>query len=397
MKTGVGGFQPQRLTQAREALGLTKVALATLVNVSSATVTQWESGKQNPQEDKLQALASALGQASHWFLKPVHESVNGAYFYRALSAATKGGRTVTKTKLNWIIELSQSLEKFVDWPKYKLPALDKPFTSISDEEIEEMALEYRNVAGLGSGPIKDLMLSAESSGVICARSEIGYDKLDGLSNWNFDDQRAYILLASDKDNGIRSRFDLAHEIGHMVLHRSMPVEKLTIQNHKEIERQANLFASSLLLPESGFAKELNSPTLETFLTLKPRWKVSMAAMIFRAHSLGILTDLQYSNLYKNLSAKGWRSKEPYDEQVRPEKPKLLHRAVDMLVNAGMSKADLLEILGLQESMIEEFADLPKGFFSDNIDVDNLLAFKKINMESNQSNKFIGNNIYKFER
>lgn len=254
MKIGVGGFQPSRLTQAREALGIPKVALATLVNVSSATVSQWESGKQNPQEDKLRAIAAALGQDVHWFLKPVVESSSTPYFYRTLSAATKTGRVVTKTKIDWLIEISTSLESFLDWPSLNVPEVDKPFTAISDSEIEELAIEYRDKAGLGMGPIKDLMLAVESSGVICSRTEIGFDKLDGLSNRVVSGDRAYILLASDKDNGIRSRFDLAHELGHIVLHKCVQSGQFTVNNLKEIERQANLFASCLLLPAESFCK-----------------------------------------------------------------------------------------------------------------------------------------------
>lgn len=375
MKIGVGGFQPSRLTQAREALGIPKVALATLVNVSSATVSQWESGKQNPQEDKLRAIAAALGQDVHWFLKPVVESSSTPYFYRTLSAATKTGRVVTKTKIDWLIEISTSLESFLDWPSLNVPEVDKPFTAISDSEIEELAIEYRDKAGLGMGPIKDLMLAVESSGVICSRTEIGFDKLDGLSNRVVSGDRAYILLASDKDNGIRSRFDLAHELGHIVLHKCVQSGQFTVNNLKEIERQANLFASCLLLPAESFAKDLRNPTLETFLTLKPRWKVSIAAMIYRAHQLNIITDMQYSNLYKNLSARGWRLKEPYDDQVKPERPRLLHRAVDMLVSAGVGKSELLDTIGFTAKIVEDLVGIPNGYFSEEQNIDNLLTFR----------------------
>ncbi|MBE4575516.1 hypothetical protein BOO36_17070 [Vibrio navarrensis] len=375
MKIGVGGFQPSRLTQAREALGIPKVALATLVNVSSATVSQWESGKQNPQEDKLRAIAAALGQDVHWFLKPVVEGSSTPYFFRSLSAATKTGRVVTKTKLDWLIEISTSLESFLDWPSLSVPEIDKPFTAISDSEIEELAIAYREKAGLGLGPIKDLMLAVESSGIICSRTEIGFDKLDGLSNRIVSGDRAYILLASDKDNGIRSRFDLAHELGHIVLHRGVKSGQFTTSNLKEIERQANLFASSLLLPAESFARDLRNPTLETFLTLKPRWKVSIAAMIYRAHQLNIITDMQYSNLYKNLSARGWRMREPYDDQVKPERSRLLHRAVDMLVTAGIGKSELLETIGFTPSIVEDLVGMPKGYFTEDQSIDNLLTFR----------------------
>jgi len=398
MKIGVGGFQQLRLTQAREALGITKVALATLVGVSSATITQWESGKQNPQEDKLRAVAAALGQDTHWFLNPVKESSPNPYFFRSLAASTKTGRTVTKTKLDWLAEISGSLEAFLDWPSLNLPSVNKSFKAISDSEIEGLAIDYRRIAGLGLGPIKDLMLAVESTGIICARTEIGFDKLDGLSNWHVDG-RPYILLASDKENSIRSRFDLAHELGHSILHRCIPPEQFTTINLKEIERQANLFASSLLLPSESFARELRKPTLETFLTLKPRWKVSIAAMIYRSRQLDIITDLQYSNLYKNLSARGWRLKEPYDDQVQPESPRLLQRAIDMLTNAGMSKSEVLENIGFTSRIIESLVGLPTDYFSEKKNLDNLLAFRSNSLTRKLNSKGLPSeeNIYLFKR
>lgn len=375
MKTGVGGFQSYRLTQAREALGLTKVALATLVNVSGATITQWETGKQNPQEDKLQLLANALGQSTHWFLKPVPNESHSPYFFRSLTAATKSGRTATRVKLDWLAEISSTLERYVDWPVLNLPFSNKSVSAISDLEVEELALKFRDTMKLGQGPIKDLMLAVESAGIICGRSEIGFDKLDGLSNWQAENERAYILLSTDKQNAIRSRFDLAHELGHIILHKNVTVDFVTPVTHKEIERQANLFAGALLMPATSFARDINKPTLETFLTLKPRWKVSIAAMIYRAYQLDIITELQKSNLYKNLSAKGWRLKEPYDDQVRSEKPRLLSRACNMLIEAGMTKDDLLDHLGLKANVIEELCELPEHFFSFAPVDNNLITFR----------------------
>jgi len=400
MKTGVGGFQSFRLTQAREALGLTKVALATLVNVSGATVTQWENGSQNPQEDKLQSLATSLGQSTHWFLRESTTLDHTPYFYRSLSSATKTGRIATKTKLNWLIELSNVFQKYVDWPAINLPNSSKQFNSLSDIDIELIAQDFRVNMNLGTGPIKDLTLAVESAGIVCARSEIGFDKLDGLSNWQHGFNRAYILLSSDKQNAIRSRFDLAHELGHMILHKNILIESLNSTNHKEIERQADLFAGSLLMPAESFAKDIRRPTLETFLTLKPRWKVSIAAMIFRAHQLDLINDLQKANLYKNLSSKGWRLKEPYDDQLIPESPRLLSRAANMLIAAGINKNDLLDQLGLPASLVESLCCLPKGFFDDSMANDNLLQFRtKSVVKSTSDKKIVGtsNNIFELGR
>ena len=74
--------------------------------------------------------------------------------------------------------------------------------------------------------------------------------------------RPLILLSADKDSGYRSRFDLAHEIGHLVLHRH--IQRTTDSaRHKLMEQQAHHFAGEFLLPAETFASEvLVPPTLD---------------------------------------------------------------------------------------------------------------------------------------
>ena len=364
------------MTQARESLGLTKVALATLVNVSGPTITNWESGKQNPEEEKLRALSTALNQPVHWFLREKPPSCQTPYFYRSLSAATKVAREATRTKLDWMAELSLVFNQWLQWPMVRVPVSTKHFLSLSDEDIELLALQFRERLNLGTGPIKDIVLAAENAGIICARGEVGHNKMDGVSHWHQYSERPYIFLASDKGNGVRSRFDTAHEIGHVVLHKDVNLSEHNQTYIKEIERQADLFAGALLLPAETFAKELGRPTLETFLALKPRWKVSIAAMIYRAWQLDIISDLQKSNLYKRLSAKRWRIKEPYDDEVPFEKPRLLPRAVYMLVDQGLfTKETLLDKLGLSAGVCETLCSLPAGYFRDIPLEDNLVTLR----------------------
>jgi Zn-dependent peptidase ImmA (M78 family) len=88
-------------------------------------------------------------------------------------------------------------------------------------------------------------------------------------------------------------FDALHELGHLLLHRKMD-KKIFRDNilYKTVEDQCHRFASAFLLPRSGFCRELWAPTLDGFMTLKPRWKVSVAAMAKRCEELGILDEPQ---------------------------------------------------------------------------------------------------------
>lgn len=387
MRTGVNSFQASRLTQARESLGLTKVALASSLEVSQATITNWEAGKQFPEEVKLRNLSLILKMPVHWFLREQPYSGDGAYFFRSMASASKTARLMTSTRLDWMAEMSGTFQQWINWPEVSVPCSEHHFQNLSDEEIELLAEQTRSAARVGSGPVSDVVLAMENCGIICARDEIGFTKMDGVSHWSPLDNRPYVFLSNDKSNGIRSRFDAAHELAHVVLHRHVTPEEQK-QHHKEIERQADLFASCFLLPAASFAKEVVSrPAVETLLAIKPRWKVSIAAMIMRCYQLHLIDDRQKTNLFKRLSAKSWRIQEPYDDHVQFELPRLLPRAAHMLVDQGvLSKADLLEELAFSATICESLCSLAPGFFRDAPpDIDNLVELKASGSHSIRSN------------
>lgn len=366
MRAGVTGFQPLRLTQAREARGLTKVALAAMVERSSPTLTKWESGDTLPEADSLERLSKALNCPESWFLTNVPEYGGSPYFFRSNATATKEARCVARVRIQWLQDISLRLQEYIDWPVANVPHLrEKDFNTITEATVEEMALQCRQAWGLGLGPVSDMLLALENAGVVCCREEIGYSQMDGLSHWCEADGRPYVYLAADKANYFRSRFDAAHELGHLVLHRYIKEVEFN-KKYKEIEGQAHLFAGAFLLPAESFSLEITSwPTLDTFLSLKKRWKVSVAAMIVRAKQLGIISDEYSARLWKNYSGRGWRRGEPLDMDVPAESSRLLPRAIEMIVGSNvLSKDALRDYLGLAQSDLELLCNLPCGYFKD---------------------------------
>ena len=120
---------------------------------------------------------------------------------------------------------------------------------------------------------------------------------------------------------------MSHELGHMILHRRVPRQIFSEKAiFKSIERQADRFAGAFILPESTFSCEfLSPPTLDLFRSLKPKWKASIQFMIMRLCDLGIITPERKAQLFVNLTARGWRRKEPMDDSIKPEEPRLLKR------------------------------------------------------------------------
>jgi Zn-dependent peptidase ImmA (M78 family) len=133
---------------------------------------------------------------------------------------------------------------------------------------------------------------------------------------------------------------------------------------KLIEREADRFASAFLLPRKSFPAEVFTTRLDSFVSLKQRWKVSIQAMVYRCKQLGIFDEDQVTNLYKQISARRWRTREPLDDTLPLEQPRILRRAVEMVVSAGRKFADEIATdLQMAKSLIAELCNLPKEFFS----------------------------------
>jgi Zn-dependent peptidase ImmA (M78 family)/DNA-binding XRE family transcriptional regulator len=363
MRQGVSGFQGARLTQAREGRGMTQSMLATLIGRSSTAVSRWEKGEQLPESDALESLERQLAIPSAWFLKSMPEYGKTPYFFRSKVVITRSARNIARTRLEFTQEISQTLQEWVEWPSVNVPSFAATdYLKFSDKDIESIALDVRKHWKLGLGPISDMILVLENAGIVISREEIGYSNMDGVSKWFAPDERPYIFLATDKRNSVRQRFDAAHELAHLVLHRYLGDIEFNAR-YAEIERQANLFAGIFLLPDESFSAEISMPSLDTFVALKTRWKTSVGAMISRAKQLDIITEDYATRLWKNYSARGWRRGEPGDDQTPFEESRLMRRAVNLLIDeGGFDRARIVAEIGLFEQDIERLCGLPEGFF-----------------------------------
>lgn len=366
MRSGVPGFRPERLIEARAARGLTQVALGDLSGRRSSSISRWEAGEQLPEPDALQAVARGLNLPVSFFLSQPVEHGPAPLFARSMAATAKAVRARVGARLRWAQDVALYLQESLDLPVPRVPTIGVcDFREIRDEDIERMALECRSTWGLGLGPISDVLLVMENAGIIVVKERIDDGNMDGLSNWSAADNRPYVFLATDKQTCARSRMDAAHELGHLVLHAGLTERALyDAAAFKEIERQAFAFAGAFLLPAESFGAEVWSPSLPAFTSLKARWKVSVGAMIMRCANLGIVDDEAKQRLFKHYSAKGWRKEEPLDRELVPEQPRLLSRSIRLLCDENVfTRMELLDILRLPAHDVESICGLPNGYFS----------------------------------
>ena len=285
-----------------------------------------------------------------------------------MSAATKTARLCAVSKYDWLLDITRYLREFVPLPEINFPNFDVPSDPIflDNEKIEDIANGTRKYWGLGFGPISNIVQLLENNGAVVVRQLLGARTLDAFSNWGKDDtMRPYFILGKEKMSAVRSRFDLAHELGHLVLHYHVDAEKLRNKTtFKLIESQANYFASAFLLPEQTFSKEtLFAPNLEMLVALKSKWRVSVAAMVKRLRQLGLISQERERRLFINISRRHWRTKEPLDDELEIETPTVLKKAFDILVAKNIiDQHGLTMTLGLHIEDIERAIGMP-GYFS----------------------------------
>lgn len=361
---------PARLTEARLAARMTQTELAETVGVSRQSISTYELGTKAPEPETMQRLARALAQPIAFFTKPEHAAFGAfsANFFRKIGSDTKRRNQACEVLSRWFTASVHAFDDMANLPLVDIPQFeprDSTRSSYDEDEIEEYAETVRHHFGLGLGPISNVIRLLEVKGVSICRLEIPGENIEAFSYWSGD--RPFIFLASDKKSAARARFDVAHELGHLCLHRWVTSAEIEDASRlKEIEAEANRFAGAFLLPRKSFPNEVYSPRAEGFISLKRRWKVAIQAMVYRCKDLGLFDESQVTNLYKQISYKRWRTVEPLDGPggLSLEKPTLLRTIVELILQRGRATSDeLCAKVALAPDIIEQMWGLDSGTLS----------------------------------
>lgn len=360
---------PGRLRAARIAKRMNQAELGSALGKTRQIVSAYEQGEKSPEGATMKSIAEVLGQPISYFTSPEREGFGpfGPRFYRAIGPETKRRNLMCDVYADWQVQIARYLDDLIVYPPLLLPEIapEQGEIGYDEEEIEEAAAACRKIWGLGNGPISNVLSLAESKGIITTRLVMEGERVEAFSFWN--GPRPFIFLASEKNSAARARFDVAHEIGHLVLHRGVgPEDICEPKTLKRLEAEANRFAGALLLPRESFPSEVFTTRLDAFVELKVRWKVAIQAMVYRCKDLGIFDEFQITNLYKQISARKWRTQEPLDDpNVLPiEQPKLLRNAVELLLSAGRKSASDFRVeLSLATNVVEVLCNLNVGALS----------------------------------
>ena len=288
-------FNGNRLKSARQYRGLTVEELSQKINVSKQTISQYENGIiENVPFDKILSLSNQLDFPYHYFIQKSKSSVRtGTTYFRSLMKTSKKYRTAQIVKMEHLAEVYAFLNEYIDFP-----ALNLPDWIGSVESPAEAAYALREFWNLGNKPIDNIVRTVEQNGILVTTFATDTDDIDAFSQFvELDGSEIYVIaLSSNKESAARINFDVAHELGHIILHEwSEDEDNITRETFKNKEKEANEFAAAFLLPEKEFGREvaLDAQNLDYYVQLKRKWKVSIAAMLYRSCSLNIITQNQY--------------------------------------------------------------------------------------------------------
>jgi Zn-dependent peptidase ImmA (M78 family)/DNA-binding XRE family transcriptional regulator len=330
---------PTRLELARRRRGLSKTRLAQLVGVELRSISAYEKGEFSPSAETLAALARELRFPIEFFSGPDLEVPNTRIAsFRALSRMSAGERDAALGAGAIALLLSDWLDG-----KFELPAADIP--DLQGEEPETAAEILRSKWQLGYRPIKNVIHLLEAHGARVFSLAEDTRRVDAFSFWKGDRPLIFLNTAKSPE---RSRFDAAHELGHLVLHKHGGPHGLSAG--QSVEDQANAFASAFLMPASSIWATIRStPTVTQLVTYKKRWVVSVAALLYRLWKLHVISDWQYRSMCIQIA--DFRTNEP--EPAERESSQVLRKVFDSLKNEGVSKSDIARELGIYPSQLEE--------------------------------------------
>lgn len=341
--TGSGRFEPARLTQARVRIGMSKTDLASEVGVSAAAIGQYEAGVNSPRPEVLDRLANVLEVRPGFFGigRPLARIDTVNAHFRSLRSARVSERQKALATATLVWELTFALERYI-----KLPEADLPVVPVGTPPAEAAAA-LRRQWGLPDGPVKHLVARAESRGmVVVVRPLREIDAVDAFSVVVVD-RPIIVTTPRRSENVFRHRFSIAHEIGHLLMHRDFG------EPSAAVEKEADEFAAAFLTPaaamDAALPQRLDLAALDR---LGRTWGVSPHSLVRRMVERGRTTESSARRAYQRLVMTDDPLADP-TSSYPGEMPTLLKKAAELAEDQGAGVPALAEALKLSAGQVRD--------------------------------------------
>jgi len=332
----------ERIRQVRELKGWTQEQASESLGITQATVAKIEGDRLGASDQIIEKLSIASGFPPSFFSRePESDFPAGSLLFRAHAAIT-----VRETaEIYRYAQLTFGMFNCIfRQRKFKPLPINLP-TNPSGDPRDAAALTRSELGLSPDKPIPNLTHALENAGILILALPKTFEHRDAFSLWSgFDRARPVIVLAGGK-SGDRLRMNMSHELGHLVMHKPI------VNPLHEMEKQAFEFAAEFLMPAKQMRLEIIPPVnLDMLGRLKQRWGVSIQALIYRSRELGIINARKYTYLFQQLSARGWRMREPRMFDIAVEKPRLMRQLAEIVYGNPIRYKKLAEDVGIPENL-----------------------------------------------
>jgi Zn-dependent peptidase ImmA (M78 family)/transcriptional regulator with XRE-family HTH domain len=333
-----------RLKQVRELLGLTQNELALKLSVTQSTVAYLEGGYLQPSEELLSSICDCTGFPQSFFEKiDVTEFPYGSLLYRSRTSVDALEKNRANRYGQFMFEVAERLSRRLKYRHFTLPK----------GRIDAVMAARVTRSNLGYGPdrpIDDLIYELEKNGVFIFKSPVLFPKVDAFSVWGgYDDKKPVIVLTGDAPAD-RVRWSVAHELGHLILHSTL------FGDLQEFEREADMFASEFLLPEETMSRIVVEPfTLIAAARIKSDWKVSIQAIVRRAHDLHLISSSTYKSLFVQISQQKKKLQALVSSEV-PEQPRSLRGMAEAVYGKKINYRQFSDDTNFPVSLLRQFIE-----------------------------------------
>lgn len=327
------------LVLARQVRGLTQIDLATKLGVSQGKISKIEQGLIAADSDTIERISDYLDFPKDFFTQSGQIFPSEISLYRKRQSLTKRGQDQINALLNLkylqLNRLLQSIEIDSYVPFMDLDELQTP---------HNVAKKLRQYWQIPRGRIENLTALVESAGIFVLHIDTSTNRFDGIRF--IADARIPIVALNKNMPPDRMRFTLAHEIGHILMHKIVTTTA---------DEEANAFASEFLMPSDEIEFPIKGITLSHLADLKRYWRVSMAALIQKARDLKVINNRQYQYLWMQMGKHGYRVREPIELDPPFETPTLISEILRLHLNQlNYSEMDILKMFQINQNDFEDW-------------------------------------------
>ena len=327
-------FNPELFKLVREEQGLSQKELAQKLGIQQSSVCKYEAGDMIPTTEIINDMSKYFGYQEDFFFQDVFPVYSGLVFHRKRASLSAKDRTK--------LEAEARLRAMDVLYLFKRKGLKSNIIPRENREPEIIAQVLRKHWRVNDGPIDNVTKLLEDNNIAILSFDFATEELDGFV-LNVNNIVCIALNSNSCFSPDRRRFTLCHELAHDLLHQNVFPDKTT-------EKEADRFAAEFLAPQNAIESDLaQTLTFERLQQLKHTWKMSMASLVVRAHTIGKLSDVSYHRIMMYMSSKGLRKHEPECGLV-PEIPCLLN---NMLQEFFAETQDALSRLKLSESRFKD--------------------------------------------